>query len=201
MRGFAAQGTVVVRVTAKQEVTGREYFQLEGYTRQNAWIRVTDTARIVAVDPDSGVERLWCDFGGPPGGTGCSQIPIDCIRSAMLAPGPPPRELPEGFGPASVAVNYLPTICTDAGLLQEVFVPGIGLVRRTMQTIGGPREMVLVEAVVGSTIHPERAVPVLRADLIIRNTTSEPLEIITTSPSGQQFDFEIRNEEGDTACR
>ena len=78
--------------------------------------------------------------------------------------------------------------------------------------------MVLVEAVVGSTIHPdrrfsvalsldrpryvanlmppvdpERAVPVLRADLVIRNTTSEPLQI--TTPSGQQFDFEIRDEE------
>ena len=171
-----------------------------------------------------GPERLWYDFGGPPGGTWSSEIPLDCIGQAILGPGPPPNELPEGFGPHSVAVNYLPTICADAGLLQEVFVPGIGLVRRTMQTIGGPREMVLVEAVVGSTIHPdrrfsvalsldrpryvanlmppvdpERAVPVLRADLIIRNTTIEPLEI--TTPSGPQFDFEIRDEEGDIVYR
>ena len=244
MRGFAAQGTVVIRVTANQKVNHRVYYLLEGYAGRIAWVRVTETARVVELDPehmvwresdvfvprdiesdpDTGTERLWYDFGGPPGGTWRSEIPLECVGSAMLAPGPPPNELPEGFGPHSVAVNYLPTICADAGLLQEVFVPGIGLVRRTMQTIGGPREMVLVEAVVGSTIHPdrrfsvalsldrpryvanlmppvdpERAVPVLRADLIIRNTTIEPLQI--TTPSGQQFDFEIRNEQGDIVYR
>ena len=232
MRGFAAQGTVVVRVTSTRKVGDRVYFLLDGYAGRAAWVRVTETGRVVEREqvPETegiryeGPERLWYDFGGPPGGTWRSQIPLDCIGQAVLGPGPKPSELPEGFGPYSVAVNYLPTICADAGLLQEVFVPGIGLVRRTMQTIGGPREMVLVEAVVGSTIHPdrrfsvalsldrpryyanlmppvdpERAVPVLRADLIIRNTTDEPLRI--TTPSGQQFDFEIRNEEGDIVYR
>ncbi len=232
MRGFAAQGTVVVRVTANQKAGDRVYFLLEGYAGRSAWVRVTETGRVVEREkvPETegiryeGPERLWYDFGGPPGGTWRSEIPLDCIGQAILGPGPPPNELPEGFGPHSVAVNYLPAICADAGLLQEVFVPGIGLVRRTMQTIGGPREMVLVEAVVGSTIHPdrrfsvalsldrpryvanlmppvdpERVVPVLRADLVIRNTTSEPLQI--TTPSGQQFDFEIRDEEGDIVYR
>ena len=220
MRGFAAQGTVVVRVTSSKQVAGREYFLLEGYGGRPAWIRVTAAARVVELDPETEDERLWYDFGGPPGSTWRSEIPLDCVGSAILVPGPPPEELPEGFGSQSAAVNYPPTICADAGLLEEVFAPGIGLLRRTMQTIGGPRQMVLAEAVVGSVIHPdrrfsvalsldrplyfvnlmppvdpERAVPLLRADLVIRNTTDLPLQI--TTPSGQQFDFEIRNEEGE----
>jgi hypothetical protein len=153
-----------------------------------------------------------------------SGLALECVGMASIAQ--PPREVfvPGGTFNTLVAVAYHGTNCADAGVQEEVFAAGVGLVRRTSLTIGGPRSMVLVSAQVNGKqigakgltvslmidrpvyfanlqppVDPVRSTPVLHAQFKLENSGEQPLTI--TIPSGQEFDLVIRNEAGEEVFR
>ncbi len=219
----SASGPVTVRVTRSVTVGEQEYFELAGYAGAPALVRLTSDGRLVELDSRTGQERLWYDFAAPEGATWRPEIPVDCLGTAKIASRHAKTEVPAGSFDA-LQITYGATQCADAGWDEETFAPGIGLLRRTEITIAGPRAMLLTEARLGSKVisraavafalsidqpiyypnlmpplDPERAIPTLRAELAISNTTNFPL--VLRFPSGQQFDLVIRDEKGDVLYR
>ena len=224
IEGRADPGTVTVRVTESVETAGQQYFRLEGFTPQPALVRVGSRDRLWEFRPDSGTEHLWYDFAAAQGTTWRSELPHPCLGTAKLASRHADVAVPAGDFNDALVIRYGATICADAGIQEEIFAPGIGLLRRTETTIAGPRSMALSEARVGSRVirfsalsfslsidqpvyipnlmppvTPDRAVPRMRARLTIRNDTNFPLRL--NFPSGQRFDLAIRDSNGQDIYR
>ncbi len=224
IEGRASSGNVTVRVTESVEAAGQQYFRLEGFTPRSALVRVGSQGRVLEFRPDSGTEHLWYEFGAAEGTTWMSELPHPCLETAKLASRSSVVDVPAGNFDDALVIRYGATICADAGIQEEVFAPEVGLVRRTETTIAGPRSMVLTEARVGSRVirfsalsfrlaidqpvyfpnlmppvTPERAVPVMRARMTIRNDTNFPLRL--DFPSGQRFDLVIRDSSGQDIYR
>ena len=216
IEGRAAGGSLRVAVTEQVELGGVSYYRLEGYTPSPALVRWTPQGRLVQYREDTGSDHLWYDFAAEEGGIWDSELPIDCIGTATLASRDTKVDVPAGSFEPALSIRYGPTFCSDAGIEGEVFAAGVGLLRRTEITIAGPRSLVLVEARVGGAVisaaevafslsidrpvyvpdlfppvDPERAIPVLRARMTVRNSTTVPL--VLNFPSGQRFDLVIRN--------
>ena len=224
MEGRAASGSVTVDVTESVEAAGREYFRLEGFTPRPALVRLDDQGRLLEFRPDSGNARLWYHFGAAEGTAWMSELPHPCLGAAELASRGARVEVPAGNFVDALVIRYGATNCADAGIREEVFAPNIGLLRRTETTIAGPRTMALTEARIGTRVirfsavsftlsidqpaytpnlmppvTPDRAVPVLRARMTIRNDTNLPLRL--DFPSGQRFDLVIRDSKGQEIYR
>jgi hypothetical protein len=218
-RGSFVGGRVEVSVSESREFNGSEFFRLVGYAGRPAWVRSTDDGRVIEFDPESATESLWYDFGADVDEPWRSELPLDCTGEARIVEKPLVGSTAALTSTEFLTVQYGPTQCADAGLVEEVFVPGVGLSRRTFLTIAGPQGLTLTYAKIGSRIvgasqllvslsidapayvanlmppvDPEQAVPVLNATLTIRNTSDFPLQIMTAS--GQQFDFRITDQAG-----
>ena len=216
IEGRAVSGSRRVTVTEQVDVGGVIYYRLEGYAPRPAVVRRTPQGRLVEYRADTGGDHLWYDFGVPEGGLWSSELPFDCTGEAKLVSRNAQADVPAGSFEPALVIRYGPTMCADAGIEEEVFAPGVGLLRRTEITIAGPRSLVLVEARVGGAVvsaqevafnlsidrpvyvpdlfppvDPERAVPVLRARMTIRNSTDIPLQL--NFPTSQRFDLVIRN--------
>ena len=216
IEGRAGVGSLRVAVTEKVDLGGASYYRLEGYAPRPALVRWTPQGRLVEYREDTGSDYLWYDFGAEEGAVWDSGLPIDCIGAAKLASRDTQADVPAGSFEPALSIRYGSTICADAGIEEEVFAAGVGLLRRTEITIAGPLSRVLVEARVGGAVisasevafnlsidrpvyvpdlfppvDPERAIPVLRARMTIRNSTTEPLRL--NFPSSQRFDLVIRN--------
>ncbi len=227
--GFAAQGSVTVRVTRAVDVSGIAYYELLGFTTEPAFVRLTRAGQLVELrsDPENrwfDREVLWYDFAAPIGTTWESGATGDCDGRASKSTPPESLQVPAGAFTSLVRIAYQGTNCADAGLEEEVFADGIGLVRRTSITIGGPRSIELVSAQIGGKqiaprgltvslmidraayvadlmppVDPDRAVPTLHAQFKIENTGEQRLDI--TVPTSQEFDLVIRNEGGQEVFR
>ncbi|HEY7616406.1 MAG TPA: hypothetical protein VH744_06355, partial [Terriglobales bacterium] len=152
--GFAAQGSVTVRVSRAVEVNGIQYYELLGYAPEPALVRLTRSGQLVERkrDPESrwfDQEVLWYDFVAPEGTSWPAGMATECSGSARIARPPDRVQLPAGTFDSLVRIVYQGTNCADAGLEEEIFANGIGLVRRTNITIGGPRSIELVSAQIG----------------------------------------------------
>ncbi len=216
IEGRAGGGSLRVAVTKQIDVGGVSYYRLQGYTPDPVLVRRTPQGRLVEHRERTGSDHLWYDFAAEEGGVWDSDLPIDCIGMAKLASRDTKVDVPAGSFEPVLSIRYGSTFCSDAGIEEEVFAAGVGLLRRTEITIAGPRSLVLVEARVGGAVisaaevafnlsidrpvyvpdlfppvDPERAIPVLRARMTIRNSTSAPL--VLNFPSGQRFDLVIRN--------
>lgn len=218
--GGLSSGRREVSITESRDFNQQEYFLLVGYAGEPAWVRMTDENQIVSYNPDADTETVWYDFGAEIGVPWRSGLPLECTGEARITSKPSfINDTVTQIAPAFLTVEYGPTQCADVGLLEEVFVPGVGLVRRVSQSIAGPRTLSLVYAQVGGRVIGEtgllvsltidqpvytanlqppveagNVVPMLTATLTVRNTTDLPLQIVT--PTGQQFEFEIRDAEG-----
>ncbi len=216
IEGRAGGGSLRVAVTKQIDLDGVSYYRLEGYTPDPVLVRRTPQGRLVEYREDTGSDHLWYDFAAEEGGIWDSELPIDCIGMANLASRDTKADVPAGSFEPALSIRYGSTFCSDAGIEEEVFAAGVGLLRRTEITIAGPRSLVLVEARVGGAVisaaevafnlsidrpvyvpdlfppvDPERGIPMLRARMTIRNSTSAPL--VLNFPSGQRFDLVIRN--------
>lgn len=210
---------LTVRVSDSREVNGLVYYQLEGFAAEPALVRLTGAGRLVALDEESGLERLWLDFAAPAGGGWTPQGRGECFGAARVAERNVRARTPAGPFGNGVRIEYSGGPCADAGLTEEVYAPNVGMLTRTELTIAGPIRLELINAVVdGRTIEarglgfslkidssvyvpqPERIAPgetpTLLATMTLENTSEQPL--VLRFASGQRFDIEIRNADGKT---
>jgi hypothetical protein len=151
--GFAAQGSVTVRVSRAVDINGGQYYELLGYTPEPALVRLTRSGQLVEQKAERWFDQelLWYDFAAPEGVGWESGVSGECNGRASKAAPPESVRVPAGSFDSLVRIAYQGTNCADAGLEEEIFAAGIGLIRRTSSTIGGPRSIELVSAEIGGT--------------------------------------------------
>lgn len=222
--GFAGQGSHTITVSGIEEIGGNLYYRLDGYADTPSLVRVLPEGTVVEYHRESRGERLWYDFRAAEGASWPAVVNTNCPATGIVRSRSGAVKVPAGEYARAFVVQYMGSNCADAGFEEEIFAPGVGLVRRTSQTIGGPRHFELVSAQVGSStiapeglsfslsidkpvyfsdrmppVDPARLIPVMRANMKIRNTTDTP--VVLQFNSGQKFDLIVRDSRGGEVLR
>jgi hypothetical protein len=127
---------------------GKTYHRLIGYAAQDVWARMLETGTIVYLDEEAGKERILTSFEQVDGGW--AEAPLrGCEQETQVDGKGSEYRGRAGVFANAVTLNYRVFSCADTGVVSEVYTPNVGMMRRTVQTIAGPRVMELVEARVG----------------------------------------------------
>lgn len=219
---LGAERSWKLEVTGMESRDGLEYAVVEGFPAGKRWLRHTSDNKIFALDPETGKESLWYDFAAE--GSQWNSGQDQCSPNAMVSSVKRDYRGPIGEFNTALTVRYLPGPCADAGLSEDVFLPGVGLVSRSVTSFTGPRTWDLVfcrlgtstvisEPAVSFTLSLDRGVyrfnsasaqprdmtPVLHARLTLRNSTTDPLPL--EFGSGQTYDLVIRDSDNEEVYR
>jgi hypothetical protein len=182
--GPQAAPVLLMEVARSAQIDGREYFLLRSRPGGETWVRRDEAGAIRALDPESKREFLRYDF----------QAASERNAEYKGAVG-----------------EYDYALAVEQNGRRELFLPWIGMISRSEES-GASYD--LVYSRVGATVvaQPELSFalaldryfyeanpPRITARLTLRNTTATPLDL--TFPSGQSYDFAIRNENGDVVYR
>ncbi|MCP5113852.1 MAG: hypothetical protein GY953_23720 [bacterium] len=208
--GLGAGGPVVVEVVDVDVFDHLPFALVRGFPSGNVWLRLEEDGRLLARDPDTGDISTWVAFDAAlnePFNTTidpCNSTGSIVSREASLTG-------PVGEFTTALEVAYTPA-CADAGVVTDLFLPYVGLTRRTVTSIAGPRTWDLVYARLGGVTfvtEPSFSVGLsvnqvrfasgdepglLRARFNLRNVRLDPVTL--TFPSSQRFDFIIRDSDG-----
>lgn len=214
----------VVEVLGEEEAGGRRYAVVRSFHGELAWLRRDEEGGVWALDRESGAEQLWYRFGAAEGEAYKTEVG-PCSPAAVITSREATYEGPAGRFSNVLHIRYVPGPCADAGLTEEYFLAGTGLLRRTEVTIAGPRTYDLIcsrtsgrriaaephvrfgvavdrpvyVANLMPPVDPGRVVPRMTVRVTLRNTTDQPVRL--AFPTSQRYDLEIQNAEGDTLWR
>jgi hypothetical protein len=209
---------LTLEITKTQAFQGAAYFLLHGLRQQDYWLREDAEGSVLQYDPNQAIEKLWWAFNSPLGQQYSTDLPGTCCRVAKVASRGAEYNGPLGTFDSALQISY-PGVF-QVGIMQETFLPGVGLALRSQAT-GGPSygSWELIYARVGGVsvdsapelsfgialdnaiytvntmppVSPATAAPLLTARLRLRNT-AQPITL--NFPSGQSFDFTITNDKG-----
>ncbi|HEU5181376.1 MAG TPA: hypothetical protein VFW45_11330 [Candidatus Polarisedimenticolia bacterium] len=149
------QGPTTVTVT--EQVAGPDglsYFAVNNFLDQHTrYLRVDRAGRVYELDRESGATSVLYLLGAPVG-TEWTYQPVEYGRQFCLPTTARLLSRTETVhGPAGefhdvVQIGFA-SVCADGGLSVEYFAPGVGLIKRTMQSIEGPRSAELVATNLG----------------------------------------------------
>jgi len=221
--GTRTDGILTLEITRTGQFAGRTYWLLHGLPQGDFWLRMDEDGNLWAYSPERNQEELWYAFQKPEGEEYRTAVPGSLSR-AVVASRQSAYKGPIGEVNNALEIRY-PGVF-QAGMERELFLPYIGMVHRK-QNVGGPATVTydLIYSRTGGVtvlsapelgfsltldraiyyanlmppIDPERAVPTMTARLTLRNTTGTPVELVW--PSGQRYDFQIRNEKGEVLWR
>ncbi len=221
--GRAGTSTWMLEVARIEIVDGKVYSRMRGipaFGGSEALVRMEEDGTLYVRSPERGaIEQVWAAFGTPEG------VPyrtgIDpCNREARIESRGARYSGPVGEFDRALKIAYLPAGCADAGLTEELFLPYVGLIRRTMTTIAGPVSYDLIYARMGGVtyvterevafqlsldrplyyanfmppVDPVRSVPEMTARLTLRNT--HPLPVALNFANGQSYELALKTEDG-----
>lgn len=131
---------------------GFNYFSIDNFLDLNTrYLRSDRTGRVQEIDPETGATTLLYLLGAAVG-TKWSYQPLglrfNCSPMAQLASRTETVQVPAGEFHDVVRIHFDLT-CADGGVTSEWFAPGVGLIKRTMQSIEGPRSQELEVSNVG----------------------------------------------------
>jgi len=221
--GTRGDGLLVLEITRTAQFEGRVYWLLHGLPQRDYWLRMDAEGTLWAYDPDAGREEVWYAFQKPEGEEYRTALP-GALSRAVIVSRKAHYKGPIGEVDYALEIEY-PGVF-QVGVVRELFLPYIGMVYRR-QNAGGPA-VITYELIYSRTggvtvisepelsisltldraiyyadlmppVDPERAAPVMTARITLRNVTGRPLELVW--PSGQRYDFLIRNEKGDVVWR
>jgi hypothetical protein len=207
-RSSNGAGPLTLRLGPTSQFAEQHYYRLDGYASRPVWVRSNGQGGLLQWDEKTNAERAFLLFDGAE--YGASGTP-NCDQRARAETKDVSYKGPIGASETARVVRYFGGICSDAGLTQEVFVPNLGLVQRTETSIIGERSVELVYAQIGGitylseagvqfsmslTLLPDRNIAVR---LVLHNRTERNL--VLGFSSGQQYDFEVRNEQGESVYR
>lgn len=213
-----------VEVTGTRESNGYAYSVVKGWPdREETLLRRDTNGTIWELRPDASAESL---FLNPNAGIGqeASRAGDSCSGPGILEDTNARVETPVRDFDSALLIRFNPGPCADAGSESDYWAPGVGLVKRTFQTIAGPRDFQLAYARLepntvlepkelhfsistSKTVHviPDvlpaviGAEPKLDVRLTLRNTTEQPA--LLTYPSSQDFEVVLRNQRGEVIWR
>mgnify|MGYP002381627814 CR=1 FL=1 len=195
---------VTTTIAQTAEMGGKTYYGFTGLYA-NQWLRIDENGAVVSYDETTRSERVYI----APNGVVTPFAP-DCGQTGRVTNTNYEYSGPLGVFNGVIEVRYDPGACRDAGLVRELYLPYIGLIQRTEQTIAGPRTYDLIYARIGGVTvvtAPETSFTValdnstypapspILVRLALRHTGPRPLHLDFNS--GQEFDIVIRNERGE----
>ncbi len=193
---------------------GHFYYKMTGFATEPLYVRAEGDT-VFWLNQEGGAEEILLNFEAFIGGFYNTPISAPCEQDAQAQERPVEYEGPGGVFPNALEIRYRVLSCADTGVENEIYVENIGLVRRTVQTIAGPREFHLTSAKVGpvtfgatpgvefrvsmpssviSRAEPsEAAVTELTLELVV-----DRLEAVQVKyPTSQRYDIAVKNENGD----
>lgn len=137
------------------EVNGVRYFEVSGFfptdARNIRKIRRDPLGQIVEHNP-GGQDFVWYRFGSARGAwrfeTG-GEVPCVTGSGVSIGNSGSTVDVPAGIFQRTIRLDFAAP-CMDAGIANEYFAGGVGLVQRVWHTIAGPRIVRLVTAHVGA---------------------------------------------------
>ncbi|MEI9972559.1 MAG: BsuPI-related putative proteinase inhibitor [Ignavibacteriota bacterium] len=212
-----ADQTLTIAVQIPVMHNDHAYFKVTGYAAQPAFLRQAENGNIFSWDDELEREYLVTSFEIVPGGWFDTGIG-GCPQGGQTQDGVvryQPVGLPEL---TAVQVNYRSYACADTGILEEQYAENIGLLRRVVSTIAGPRTYELVHAKVSGVTYDTRAGNGFQVSLSKNylecgvsgndNVTVEmrlsrklapSMELIF--PSAQRYDIRVRSDAGQVVYR
>lgn len=182
-------------------INGVPYHLLRGYASTDLRVRQSEPGVFVYLDAGDGSEKPLFHLGGAgftSPATPCRQIGAAEAKSGAYTG-------PLGDFDEAKTVAYSGGICADAGLTREVFVPNLGLARRSITTLLGERNFDLVYAQIGGITYLSEAstgfalavtprANQLAVRLTLHHRLADPLMLVF--PSSQIYNFVLRNARG-----
>lgn len=184
---------------------GHVYYRLTGYVDRPLWVRAEPNGTLLYLDEEAGRELILTSF--EPAAPAWAAAPFRaCEHESQVLPKPAPYIGPIGEFTHTAELQYRTFSCADAGIETETYAANIGLLRRVVNTIAGPRTFTLTEARIGSltfagtpaaAFHAAVTQPApgrLAAALRLTLTTSEALTLVY--PTSQDYDLVLWNDQG-----
>jgi intracellular proteinase inhibitor BsuPI len=205
--------TLSVSVGQPATIAGHVYYDLIGYTDTDLQVRIEETyGALVYWDGVRNQEMLLTSFEQFEGGHWLAPF-----RPCPEQDGQGQLKLGNHDGPAGpiagvLEIQYRAIGCADAGALQEQYAEHLGMLRRVVTTIAGPRTFDLIAARVGNitidaapqasfsvSLGPTTgAGPVLAT---FRLHVNSKLPLTLPFSSGQEYDFALKDSAGGTLWR
>ena len=208
------------------EANGLKYFEVSGYLpndpARERKLRRAFPDQIYEYNPQ-GEDFLWYQFGSFDASWRFSSgDEIPCITGSSVAIGAVDAkvDVPAGIFSRALRLDFA-SRCADAGIANEYYAGGIGLVQRVLNTIAGPRTVRLIAAHLRGSEFPtsygvgislDRPLyhnnlmppvvdpsPTARVRLTVRNDTEWPVQF--TFPTSQRFDFIVQDSQGKELIR
>jgi hypothetical protein len=200
--------TFNVRVGQATDIAGHHYYDLIGYTDTDLLVRIEETnGTLVYWDGVHNQEVLLTSFEQFEGGYWLAPY-----RPCPLQDGQGLLKLGNHDGPAGpvagvLEIQYRAIGCADVGLLKEQYADHLGMLRRVVTTIAGPRTFDLIAARIGNitidampsasfgvSLGPTTGAGPVLATFRLRVNSKLPLTLSFTS--GQEYDFVLKNSAG-----
>jgi len=161
---------------------GRVYHRVNGYATRGLFVRKAED-HLLYWNDEAEQDAILTDFRPFSGGFYTTPISEPCEQDAQAKQEPVTIEW-GGMLYSARQISYRIYNCADTGVLEELYVENIGLVRRTVQTIAGPRTFTLAAASVGALSLNEKPGVEFRIALsppvVLRKDASQPLATTVT---------------------
>jgi hypothetical protein len=195
-----------VEVQAQEIIEDRTYYRVSFFDTL-VYLRYDDNGSLVQFDRDLKQERIWIPLGAPVGEAADASID-SCSKFARVESRNAGVKTELGEFNTAVHLTYTPS-CADAGVVQQYFLPYVGLILHETTSFAGPVRYELVYSRTGVTNIDVRTnaltlatdAPSYQAGedakMLARVTlrVTEPITLVF--PSGQSTDLRIKNEDGD----
>lgn len=195
---------LIIRVGTPVVAEERVYYSLSGYVEQRVLVRMNETGSMVYLDQETGAERLLTSF--EPFERGWWNAPFrQCEQEGQTLEKPGVHDGAAGPILDVQEMRYRSFTCADAGVESEQYAANIGMVRRVVGSIAGPRKFDLVYARVGKQIIdalPHGRFTVSIGDgAILRLQVNSPAPVNLLFPTAQEYDLVLKDEAGNVVWK
>jgi len=199
----------IAEILRAETIDEKEYVVYKGIQGETAKIRLTAENKLVQWNAD-GTESLWADFNAAEGTSYATSFD-NCTGRGTVESRTKSTEILDRAWENGIQVSYGATSCADAGVADDLYLPGLGLAQRTYQSFTGPRRYKLTYARIGNASvvasgeysfrinlsqKTYASQQIFNLRLTLENWTKEPLNLHFLS--GQSFDFQIRDAQGNS---
>jgi hypothetical protein len=205
--------TFNVRVGQPVTILGHVYYDLVGYTDTDLLVRIEETyGSLVYWDGSSNQEILLTSFEQFEGGHWIAPFRPCPMQDAQGLLKLGNHDGPAGPIPGVLEIQYRAIGCADVGTVKEQYADHLGMLRRVVTSIAGPRTFDLVAARVGNitidaapsasfsvSLGPTTGAGPVLATLRLHVNSKSPLTL--SFASGQEYDFALKTSAGTTLWR
>jgi hypothetical protein len=198
-----------IRVGTMAVIAGNLYYRLTGYVKEPLWVRFADEG-LVYRDEERQADAPLTLFVPVGGGWFYAPHRI-CDQEGQVSEETVRYTGPAGSFSSALQIRYRTFDCADAGVEEEVYQPSIGLLRRVVSSIAGPRQYDLISAKVGKLhVRTDQS----GAYTVSVRSSSDPAvafvatlllnvdqELLVRKPVGQEYDVVLKNESGQVLWR